>query len=344
VTRLLPLFFLLLASAAHADEGRPLLLVLADERAKSDELSSDSFVLALMLHLKADNVDIQLSKWSTPDTLDDQEVLAGHRCSKSKAAAVTWYSVTGQGESAQVTVHVVSFKHGAFQRQSMKMGAPQPGIERSMALSVRTLVSAHVTRAPEPVPEPKPPPPAPPPPAPPAAPAPEPARIQVGVSYHLDIYPLGDEVRHGPTALADLRLVRDLYVRLGLGYRITEDGTSKLSWWARDFLTVDLALAHYWRLTDRLEITGNGHLRGTVVFVRAARLHERLEDSAKEWELGLGLGGGVRVKLWSLLSASFGIRLAWLPVAHQVTVGGLDVADPGAFEATMGVGIQAGVW
>ncbi len=347
-----PLLLLLFCCAplsAAATDKRPLILVLSDAKASGGEISADSFTLALLVHLKPDKVDIELSSWSAPPTREDQEGLAGHRCSKRKAVAVVWYTVQGEGTGgeAAVEVHMVSFLHGAFQRQSLKMGRPQPGIERSMAISVHTLVSAHLARLPSPTePEPEPEPrelkPEPPTPAPPVKESPPEQvvrRVEFGASYDLDIFPLGDEIRHGPTFGADLKLWRRLHAHLGVGYRITEDGSSKTSWWSRNFLTLDLSLANRWSLNRRLTLLAGGNIRGTAIFSRAGRLAENETDEATLWELSIGLVSGAQLRIWSRISTVFGLRLAWLPVGHQLSVGGLDVVDPGAFEASVALGL-----
>ena len=284
---LLLLLLALLSAPAHAAEERPLLVLLTDPARQVEGISTDSFALALLLQLRPYEVDIQLSQWSLPSAGEDQEALASHRCDKTRAAAVVWYTLEDPRPplaASRVTVQLVVPEAGAHRRLSMKMGAPEQGIERSMAIAVRTLVSARLAAFAKPAPkEPSPkkaPPPAPPPPEEPSWLA---GRASVGAVYDLEIFPLeGIELRHGPTVLLGMRLYRGVRMQLGVGYRATNDGLSQDRWWSRDFLCVDLTVSHGWELDRLLILEAGGQIRANAVFASAGNRPGESKDSTTE--------------------------------------------------------------
>lgn len=370
LVRLVPLLLLpgIIAPPPAAAEDRPLLILLTDASRPLEGVSADSFALALLLQFRPYNVDIQLSQWSAPPSTEDQEGLASHRCRKTGASAVVWYTPdkasppnpTAPAETAsegppikppQIRVHMVAPWNGGFRRLSLAMGRPQQGIERSMATAVRTLVSAQLSRLPskipaKPTPDPKP---APPPPVePPPAPVEEPSdfsgRVSIGAVYDLEFFPLkGIELRHGPTVVLGLRLYRGIRIQLGAGYRATNDGRSEEYWWSRDFLCVDLGITNGWELGGNLLMEVGGQIRATAVFSGAGDTPGQLQDDATLGELALGAIGSARVQIWSSLAALVRVRVSWLPVGHQLTIGGDQLVEPGALEASISLGLIFGL-
>lgn len=327
------------------------MILLTDASRPVEGVSADSFALALLLQLRPYNVDIQLSQWNTPATPEDQEGLASHRCRKTGAAAVIWCTLDPpwieqpQGSSPRITVHIVSPWKEGFRQLSLAMGSPQEGIERSMATAVRTLVSAQLARPSQPEVVEPPPQPQPQPAPPPVLPRPSPPprleeRVVLGAVYDLEVFPLnGVELRHGPSLVLGLRLFRGVRIQLGVGYRATNDGLRPQRWWSRDFLTVDLGVSHGWDLGRHLLVEAGGLIRATAVFSSAGTRPGDRQDSATLGELALGGMGSARLRIWSTLSALVRLRMTWLPVGHELTIGGDQVVEPGALEASVSMGL-----
>ena len=80
-----------------------------------------------------------------------------------------------------------------------------------------------------------------------------------------------------------------------------------------------------------------------AVFATAGNRLGVSEDSTTLGELVLGAVGSARVRIWSRLAALVRVRVAWLPVGHQMTIGGGQVVEPGALDASISIGLVLGL-
>lgn len=310
-------------------------------------------MLTLMVHLQPYHVETRLELWITPATPAKATELARAQARTSKADVVLWYTVEGGGSAREVKVHLLDLGSGHQTLRTISMGKPSPGIERSMAIALRTLFGAILHHREVPLPQkqpanaPKKLTSAPVPATQPAATQPGPGRplpllgqtkaprFHLAASYDLDLLPMGDEIRHGPTAYFIARPLPSVGLRLGIGFRQPVEDQAGWASWSRDFLYIQAAGMYIWSLGERWEAHLGGRIRGGAVFTSAELVGGTSNENKTLWELALGPAGGIAARIGPRLTMEAQILLAWLPVGHELLVQGQQVAHSGGLQASL---------
>jgi hypothetical protein len=324
---------------------RPLVMVLAGAPAPEAGVSLESFLFALSLQLDPYGIDVREEAVRLGSTLPAQLELARERGQRAGAVAVVWYT-GGRAEGRSVVVHIVDLRRRRTLVQMLTLGAPTAGIERSMAVAVRTLLRAAplelepASRA-----------------APASTPAASDARrpataasrpraarqlLDVGAGYALEAYPIGRDLRHGPDLSVAVRRWRRFEGRLVVGYRLAREGRDAEREWARSLWRLSFTASLRLRLGQRGELTVGPRLGLAVIDAEARALAAPRSERARLWELSLGVAAGARLALARRFALGLGATVAGLPLRSALVVGGEEVARSGALELALAGSVHVG--
>jgi hypothetical protein len=332
-----------LARAAEAQPTRPLVLVLA-ERAQPGSIHTDAFLLALSVQLGPYNMGCREETWTLPKAVAEQMRLARERGARAGAVAAVWF--TEPAPPAQITIQVMDLRRPQALLHTITMGESGPGIERSMAVAVRTLIRATVLELGGNVTASQPAPPAsrtvlPQLPSRPEGP-PSPPLLHLGAGYSVDFFPVGGDFRHGPEASLSVRLWPRTEGRLIFGYGLPREGHDRQSQWSRSFYRTTFMVSASWPLARRWEVRGGIGLALGAVEAEARALDSGRVDRARLWEVSLDAVGGAGLKLGHRIVLELGAHLGWLPLGHSLSVRGTEVAGSGELQVSLCTAVRVG--
>jgi hypothetical protein len=358
------LFVLMLGASASAASGRVLLLTSA-----APEVSASSFALALRLQLQPFGVELVQSSWSPSESFVEQRESAGKRAREAGLTLVAWYVLrvlpSGRRELLAFLSDLSQARQGA---RFLALAGAESGIERSMASTLATLIVATVRGEPVrpgqpiealrsaspatrqlPVTRPAPVVAVTRPAAGPTAPASRRRAVAVRAyrlvvlgSYGLAILPVGAEVRHGPAGALGVRVWRNLTIELGAAFRLTTDGSTQDRTWSRRIIDLRSAVAYDWALRYQLAVGVGVAVRASAVRAEASAAGR--SESATAWELGIGPRVGLSWRIRPYLSVVAHLLAGWVPIGHQLVVGGDEVGRPGGLELSLSSGLQLALW
>jgi hypothetical protein len=322
------------APATAAPRGR--VLVLTPGTAPS---RAAAFLLALSVQLDPYGIATHHESLALPASLAAQAALARERGARASATAVVWFSA-----DEPLTVHLLDLRRGHRVVQSLEMGKPTLGIERSMAVAVRTLLRAsplQIEAAPLPSG------------ARPAGRRPGTGRVpplqvrvrpllQFGAGYAVDGVPLGRDVRHGPELGLSVRLWRRGEGRLVVGYRTPHGRREPEGEWSQSAWSMSWSTAASWTLRRRWELLVGPRVGFAAVHAEARALDGTRLDQARQWEVSLGGEGAGRVRIGRRLSAELIAAVAWLPLGRSLSLRGRDVVRSGGLALSAAIAVQAG--
>ena len=328
--------------ALAASGTHPSIVVLTEESAETP-LWSDRFVLTLTLQLHPYGIDVQQARVPMlPAAGADQIKLASRAGEQARAIAVVW--CTKGSDDPPAAVQVLDLRQPGTLLHSLAMGARAPGIERSLAVTVRTLLLAGPLELPDRPRRPKPPPPATPDAGhvvPQVKPALLPPRLRLGVRYTMNGYPIGGELRHGPDFDVSVRVWRRLEAQFSVGYRVPRQGSDGESQWSRSDVRLSVRASNAWELKKRWQILAG--LQAAVNRVAAeARGLESRSERVTLWEVALGGTAEIRLGLGRRVALEVDTTVAWLPLRHSLVVHDVEVASPGSLELSLAAGIRIG--
>ncbi|MCA9669885.1 MAG: hypothetical protein KC503_30025 [Myxococcales bacterium] len=350
---------LLLSPAAAADNLRaPRIIVCFEPSGSSVPLSAESLEVALALQLEPHGFRVRHARWSgrAPRSFDE-------KLARALAERGASFGVGYALEAGEVSVWVAEVAQKRLRR--FVMGEPAPGLERSVAASIRTYVLA-----------------------PPGAPLPdgarvlaggavasaadrsgrsstslrggvalarEPARLAIGASYRFDAYPQRDDMRHGPDVWAALRVWRKLEVSFSLGFRLAqtrqhqiavEDPVRKQTTTlntetARRFMHVGGGARWVFSPLRWLDLDAGAALR-FALGSSGARLADE-SDSGLLGEVALGGQLGARFRLGDRLAIVARGYVGALLVGSRVKVAGVAVDETSGLEVSASLGLHVGL-
>lgn len=356
---------LLLASLLSARGGlaapsRVLLLT-----SPMESISASSFALALRLQLQPFGLELEQASWSPPEGFAKQRDGAAAVARRAGHSLVAWHVVRGlpSGES-ELLAFLSDLSTARRGTRFIALAGTGSGIERSMASALATLIVATVRGEPvrpgrplETVPAA----PARPERASPEAKNPRPGaratspalrrtnvanarqRLHLLGTYGVDVLPVGAELRHGPVGSLALRVSRELAIEIGAGWRAAGSGSDGATQWSRSTVDVRCAMEYEWPLrAGRLAFALGAALRISAVQARAGS--DGRTEAATLWELGLGPRVGLFVRIHPYLSLVAHFLAGWVPVGHQLVVGGQEVGRPGGAEISLASGLRLALW
>jgi hypothetical protein len=307
--------------------------VLALTPSEPSSVSPKSFVVALSVQLHPYGLDLAQRSWSPPAALEEQVRRARKLGRRRGARWVVWYSVRHAKPSPHLSVHVLQLVGRQAGHWTMPLGPPGAGVERSMAAAARTLLLAPAGRSA-------------------AADGATGAggagvwrhRLRIGTRYSVDIFPVGDEIRHGPDLLLHLRLWSRVEGSVGLGFRLPTRDSGTDSSWSRSFLALSLAAGTTWSLSPRWQVAAGGGVRVTGVAAEAHDASRGRRDSDVVWEVALGPAGEARLWLGHRFSLSLGLEIDWVVLEHRLFVRGSRVARSGPLQVTVAPALGVHLW
>ena len=311
------------STSTARDWQRVLVFVRRDQ---SELISSRSLVSALTTQLQPHRIAIDVA---TDEPIGHQSWRRARSMASQRGAfAAVWYVVERDGGARRVNVRVVDLREG-HRPQQLLLGPPAPGVEREMALAVRTLIGSislrqstsragrvsHASRATT-------------------------LGLEIGGAYRVSLFP-GGPLRHGPTILVQGEIVEnfscllDLSLQRSAAQRVSDTRWS--SWY------VGATLAGRYRILRVRSLAATLGLEAQLTSVNISATHSSLsrDEHRSLWELSVMGSLSLRYALLPWLALSMQVAAGILPLRHGLRLAGKFVARTGRarFDLGMGVGV-----